>query len=144
MAANSTEPRDADVLRAEAAFRRACLAYIGGAEVEKGDVWQKVIDRTTRSGLSTRAIAELAGCSVSTVSRWADGLTLPPIASRHWIRAKIVEHFDASGAAEEIDAIERVAVVAQPAVDGRAATSVRRPATEPVKAKKKNLAVAGR
>jgi len=75
-------------------FRRACRAYVAGTEVENGDLWQKLVERSIRAGLSAKEIATIAGCSISTVSRWADGLTVPPVASRHWIRERLVEWFE--------------------------------------------------
>lgn len=85
---------DATVDRAEAEFRRACAAYVAGVEVENGAHWQKLVDRSIRAGLPAKEIAVIAGCSISTVSRWADGLTVPPVAARHWIRERLVERFD--------------------------------------------------
>lgn len=85
---------DATVDRAEAEFRRACAAYVAGVEVEDGASWQKLVDRSIRAGIPAKEIAVIAGCSISTVSRWADGLTVPPVAARHWIRERLVDRFD--------------------------------------------------
>ena len=93
MAKQDVRSLDATVDHAEAEFRRACEAYVAGVDVEDGALWQKLIDRSIRAGLPAKEIAEVARCSISSVSRWAEGLTVPPVAARYWIRERLVDRF---------------------------------------------------
>lgn len=77
------------VERLEEELRRAAAAVVDALSPEVAGDWRVVVGHALRAGLSLGDIAVLGATSVSSASRWADGVSTPSVAARRWIHAEL-------------------------------------------------------
>ncbi len=78
----------------EKAIRRDAMGIVAQLSVENPSDWQTTITHAIKAGLSQKNLAEIGATSTSSISRWADGSSVPPVTSRRWIQRELCRMLD--------------------------------------------------
>lgn len=94
----------------ERSIRDDAIEVVRRLPVDRPDDWRSTISLAVKAGLSPRDLAEIGATSTSSISRWADGSSVPPITSRRWIQNELCKEFGVANLADgRSEADERAA-----------------------------------
>lgn len=105
-----------EVQAAREALKVACSSVVARLGTAGADDWMLTVSHALEAGLSSRDIAVACGVAGSTVSRWADGSTVPSRAARQWIRGELCRQLGVEPEPEASSPEEGPVVVAAAAV----------------------------
>ena len=77
----------------ERAVRSDSIEVVRRLPVDVPGDWRTTISHAMKAGMSPRSLAEIGATSTSSISRWADGSSVPPITSRRWIQNELCKEF---------------------------------------------------
>ncbi|MER2607085.1 MAG: hypothetical protein ABTQ29_14720 [Siculibacillus sp.] len=97
----------------ERAIRDDAIEVVRRLPVDRPENWRTTISLAVKAGLSPRDLAEIGATSTSSISRWADGSSVPPITSRRWIQNELCKEFGVANLADEHSGVDEMSAAAE-------------------------------